>query len=48
MYVQDLVRTDLNMAAEIPKKAAENFQQLCQIFAKHVRRFSFEIMFIKH
>ncbi|XP_031626105.1 uncharacterized protein LOC116342572 [Contarinia nasturtii] len=38
MYIQDLVRSDVNIAAEIPKKAAENFQQLCQIFAKYFSR----------
>lgn len=36
MYVQDLVKTDLNFAAEIPRKAVENFQQMCQIFAEQM------------
>lgn len=34
MYVQDLLRHDINIAAEIPKSAANNFQQMCQAFTK--------------
>ena len=32
MYVQDLVRPDVNITAEISKKEADNFQQMCEIF----------------
>lgn len=34
MFVQDLVRPDINITAEVPKEAAENFQQMCQQFVK--------------
>lgn len=32
MYVQDLVRPEINITAEISKEEAENFQHMCQIF----------------
>lgn len=38
MCVQDLVRLDVNITAEISKEAAENFQFLCQTFAKKETR----------
>lgn len=34
MYVQDLIRPGINVTAEVPKKEVDNFQQLCQMFAK--------------
>lgn len=34
MYVQDLVRPDVNITAEISKEAAYSFQEMCQIFAE--------------
>lgn len=36
MYVQDLVRPDLNIAAEISEADAFCFQKMCQIFAKNM------------
>lgn len=35
MYAQDLVRLDVNIAAEISKEAADNFQLMCKKFAKN-------------
>lgn len=34
MYVQDLIREDVNITAEISKKQAEKFQKMCQMFAE--------------
>lgn len=36
MFVQDLVRLDINITAEIPKKQAETFQNMCKQFAKEL------------
>lgn len=36
MYVHDLVNQNLNLAAKVPRIAAENVQQMCQIFAKQI------------
>lgn len=33
MYVQDLISPDTNITAEISEEAANNFKQLCQMFA---------------
>lgn len=33
MYVQDLVRQDVNITADVPKQAVEYFQQMCRVFA---------------
>lgn len=38
MYLQDFVRPNLNMTAEIPKEHAENFQELCRLFAIQLRK----------
>lgn len=35
MYVQDLVRPHINITAEVPRKAAENFQHMCRLFANN-------------
>lgn len=37
MFVQDLVRPNVNVTAEISQKAAQNFQEMCQIFAKKLK-----------
>lgn len=34
MFVQDFMRPDINITAEISEKAAANFQQMCQQFAE--------------
>lgn len=34
MCVQDLVRPYVNITAEIPPQAAENFQKMCRLFSK--------------
>lgn len=34
MYVEDLVRPGINIAAEITTKDAYGFQEMCQMFAK--------------
>lgn len=34
MFVQDCVRFDTNITAEISTVAVENFQQMCQKYAK--------------
>lgn len=34
MYVEDLLRSGVNIAAEITTKDAYGFQEICQMFAK--------------
>lgn len=34
MYIEDVLRSGVNVAAEIPTKDAYGFQEVCQIFAK--------------
>lgn len=34
MFIEDLVRPGVNIAAEITTKDAYGFQEICQIFAK--------------
>lgn len=36
MFVQDLVRSNINITTEIPKQTAANFQQMCKRFAKEL------------
>lgn len=36
MYVQDLVRADVNIAAEISEEDAYCFQEMCKIFAERM------------
>lgn len=31
MFVQDVVRPNINITAEIPKEAVEQFQQICKL-----------------
>lgn len=38
MFLQDLVRPNLNVTAEIPKEHAENFQEMCRLFAIQLRK----------
>lgn len=33
MYVQDLVKPEVNVCAEFSKEAANGFQQMCRMFA---------------
>lgn len=33
MFVQDLVRSNVNITAEVSKSTAENFQKMCKQFA---------------
>lgn len=34
MFVHDLVQRDVNITAEVSETEAEQFQEMCQIFAK--------------
>lgn len=34
MYVEDVTRPGINIAAEITAKDAYGFQEMCQVFAK--------------
>lgn len=34
MYIEDLLRSGVNVAAEITTKDAYGFQEICQMFAK--------------
>lgn len=36
MFIHDLLRTNTNVAAEIPKKDFWNFIELCRVFAKNM------------
>lgn len=38
MFLQDLVRPDLNITAEISKDDAEYFQELCRVFAIELQK----------
>lgn len=37
MQVQDLVRLDVNVTAEISNEDAKQFQKLCQLFAAELQ-----------
>lgn len=37
MCVQDLIRPDVNVTAEITKEAAKKFQEMCQTFAEKLK-----------